>query len=358
MAKRFQFPNERRGIQVAETPSAKPTRRRSDLIPRPYAFDIGIEDHHQSGHNSALFLFRKHSSLPYRISHILTTIIDSSNPRIIIKLVASETGSHDLSDCIPLAELPFDKPADEDAIEHVVVELTVDPDGRVYVSAFDNRSRKWFSLDLKASVGATFEEHNSYVVAAVERFNYVKTLTNQSERRPLKDSRKFSPPEDHGPSPGLGSVAAAIRSAASGLPEDYDTRAVALANINHTCRQELAEHLGPALNAKSQAMPHDDLDGKKAVCEFVNGELERLGLAVKCPKTGFPAKLKATTGHWAGVGRFHFEVYIDGKLKKPAFSDTLPMLELIDANPTKELEMSWQNKVGPKASRTGRKLTD
>jgi len=34
------------------------------------------------------------------------------------------------------------------------------------------------------------------------------------------------------------------------------------------------------------------------------------------------------------------------------------MLELIDANPTKELEMSWQNKVGPKASRTGRKLTD
>lgn len=129
-----------------------------------------------------------------------------------------------------------------------------------------------------------------------------------------------------------------------------------LADVSREFRQQVAERLEPALNAHIQAMPHDDLDGKKQVCEFVEKTLEPLGLAVKVPNTpGLPGKLKATTGHWVGVGRFHFEVYIDGKPKRPALSDTLPNLELIDAAAVIEPETPWQDKVGPKSSRQGRK---
>ena len=104
-------------------------------------------------------------------------------------------------------------------------------------------------------------------------------------------------------------------------------------------------------------MPHDDLDGKKKVCDFVNSELERLGLAVKCPNTGLPAKLKASTGNWPGKGTFYFEVYIDGNRKKPTWSDTLPEMQLIDAAPFQKPELSHEARVGPKTSRTGRKLS-
>jgi hypothetical protein len=149
-----------------------------------------------------------------------------------------------------------------------------------------------------------------------------------------------------------------LKDLTQGLPEDFRGRADALMGITHACRQHFAGELAPALNAEVRAMPHADLDGKKAVCDFVNGELERLGLAVKCPKTGLPAKLKGNAGNWPEIGRFAFEVYIDGKRERSAYSDKLPELQLIDANPANELESGWQAKVGPKASRHGRKLTD
>lgn len=84
-------------------------------------------------------------------------------------------------------------------------------------------------------------------------------------------------------------------------------------------------------------MEQGDLDAKKAICDVVNDSLEPLGLAVQCPNTGLPAKLKATSGSWIGIGRFYFEVYIDGKQKKSTYSDTLPNLVLMDAYPPKEL---------------------
>src|SRR5262249_4685112 len=132
-----------------------------------------------------------------------------------------------------------------------------------------------------------------------------------------------------------------------------------LAGLTHEVRQGVAEELADALNERIRRpdMPHDTLEEKKAICDFVNGELEPLGLAVRCPNTGLPAKLKATSGSYIGTGRFYFEIYVDGKQKKSAYSDTLPSLHLMDAFPPKELGTHFQDLVGPKASRSGRKLT-
>jgi hypothetical protein len=154
-------------------------------------------------------------------------------------------------------------------------------------------------------------------------------------------------------------VAVAVDAVLDTVPPgvSYVTHAEAWRKVSHDFRSRLAEHVAPILNATIKRMPQDTLEDKKAICEFVNGELEPLGIAVICPNTdGLPGKLKATTGHWPGKGRFHFEVYIDGQLKKPAASDTLPVLELTDAYPSKKLGTHFQGKVGPKANQTGRKL--
>lgn len=140
------------------------------------------------------------------------------------------------------------------------------------------------------------------------------------------------------------------------VPKDgkYAQQAHNLEGLNHDFRREIAVRLELALNAHVGAMPHDDLDGMKKLAAFVNSELERFGLAVQCPKTGLPAKLKATSGNYPGSGRFYFEVYIDGKRTTPTWSDVLPELVVIDSNPAIVPETPWQAAVGPKSSRTSR----
>ena len=138
----------------------------------------------------------------------------------------------------------------------------------------------------------------------------------------------------------------------------YKKTAEQLAGMSHEFREKLAAELGPVLNRTIQTMEQGTLEEKKAICDFVNGELEPLGLAVQCPNTdGLPGKLKASSGNWPGVGSFYFEVYVDGKRKQPAYSDTLPKLVLVDAYPPKERDTHFQDVVGPKSTRTGRKLT-
>jgi hypothetical protein len=155
----------------------------------------------------------------------------------------------------------------------------------------------------------------------------------------------------------LPSLDDAINRLIPSLP-DYDQQAEAVAAFNSAARRVIAARLEPGLNAKIQAMPQETLDQKKAICDFVEKTLEPLGLAVKVPNTpGLPGKLKTHPGSWPKIGRFMFEAYIDGKRKQPAFSDSLPELELTDATPAITSETPWQDMVGPKSSRRGRKLS-
>jgi hypothetical protein len=133
--------------------------------------------------------------------------------------------------------------------------------------------------------------------------------------------------------------------------DTYATVAARLREESHASRMRLAAELAPALNAKMQAMPHDTLDQKKELGQWVNDELEPLGLAVRCPKTGLPAKLRGLPGNWPGVGRFGIEVYSDGKRRMTTVSDKLPELTLTDATPQEEPEVIWQQAVKRKESK-------
>ena len=136
----------------------------------------------------------------------------------------------------------------------------------------------------------------------------------------------------------------------AGDKDTYVALAAQLREEMHAARMQIAAELAPALNIHIRAMPHGTYDEKRELARWVNAELEPLGLAVQCPKTGLPAKLRGMAGHWRGIGRFGIEVSIDGKQKTPTVSDSLPELTLTDAAPPREAEVNWQKAVKRKDS--------
>jgi hypothetical protein len=111
---------------------------------------------------------------------------------------------------------------------------------------------------------------------------------------------------------------------------DYDSVRADLAALYDCVRAEVAERLGPALNRKAVDTPHGTYDEKKELAKWVNAELRRFGLALKCPKTGRPAFLVGHAGGQTGVGRFQLEITeSDGRPYRPVTSVTLPALTLM-----------------------------
>jgi hypothetical protein len=129
----------------------------------------------------------------------------------------------------------------------------------------------------------------------------------------------------------------------------YVEFAQALEDANHDFRREMAASLAPVLNAHIQAMPHDTYEEKKTISRWVNDELRRFDLAIKCPKTGNPSTLLAGPFRDAEVGRFIIEhKTAEGKRVRSFTSTHLPILELMEANPRREVFVEWRDKVGRK----------
>ena len=142
--------------------------------------------------------------------------------------------------------------------------------------------------------------------------NVYSFVEHKHELQPLVD-REQSPESPAAPDNRAGYLAALLKA----IPADtnYGQVAAVLSEANRDVRREMAARLEPVLNAHIQAMPHETHEEKKTLANWVNAEVEPFGLAVKCPKTGLPAKFRGHPGHWPGIGRFGFEVYIDGKRK-------------------------------------------
>jgi hypothetical protein len=131
-----------------------------------------------------------------------------------------------------------------------------------------------------------------------------------------------------------------------------------LSRQNHEHKQRIIPRLRDALNVILEGMPQETLDEKKKLADFANATLAAYGLAVKCPKTGLPAKLVGDVGNLLDVGRFQiYAVSPDGKRHRTS-SETLPKLDVVEVAPpplpSKGPEESWVQAVGPKAGRSGR----
>lgn len=100
-------------------------------------------------------------------------------------------------------------------------------------------------------------------------------------------------------------------------------------------RVQIAAKLEQPLNVEINARPHASYDEKKELAKWVNAELRRFGLALKCPKTGRPAILIGHATGVPGVGRFHIEVLGEEGVAKRTYTGVqLPTLELTLADLT------------------------
>ncbi len=79
----------------------------------------------------------------------------------------------------------------------------------------------------------------------------------------------------------------------SEMPADYPQAAVWAAQITQAFRDRMAEVLQPRLKSHLTSMPADSLEEKRNLATWVNGELHKLGMTIRCPKTGRPAVLYA-----------------------------------------------------------------
>ncbi len=111
---------------------------------------------------------------------------------------------------------------------------------------------------------------------------------------------------------------------------EYSTLRSKLDGMFDHARQDLARQLAPALQKEALSRPHETYEQKKSLAKWINGELRRYGLAIRCPRTGQPSLLLANAGGVAGIGRFHIE-HTDsaGKRHRSVTSVTLPPLDLM-----------------------------
>ena len=215
------------------------------------------------------------------------------------------------------------------------------------------RSIGWKALPTGKQDGSKLL-HKSKIVRY--KYNIQHTITDRPLPSPGPLHLPAIDPHENTPEGGVGTKIDALLAVIS-TESSYLDQASRFAELNHRFKQQVASRLQPKLNAHVQEMPRETYEDKKAIGDWVNAELEKFGLALRCPKTGLPAQLKGDPGNWPKIGRFQFQVVTGtGRPKRTVSTDTLPVLELIDAHQVTTPESKWQQAVGPKDSRTGRDL--
>lgn len=89
----------------------------------------------------------------------------------------------------------------------------------------------------------------------------------------------------------------------------YDDMIAWQRRLRDAVQELIVQRVEPAFNKELQSRPHDTAADKQELCRWANVELrEKLSLAIRCPKTGLPAKLHADGGKNAKNGRFQIEL--------------------------------------------------
>lgn len=137
----------------------------------------------------------------------------------------------------------------------------------------------------------------------------------------------------------------ALRSLRGRPTSDYGEIRDALSDLTNATRDVVADRLQVALNEKLRTVPQATYEDKRELAKWVNAELRRFGVALRCPKTGRPAFLVGHPGGQEGVGRFHLEVTNEsGRPVRTVTSVTLPHLELMPDVPARATEKAGRKR--------------
>jgi len=136
--------------------------------------------------------------------------------------------------------------------------------------------------------------------------------------------------------------------------KDYESVVLWQQELRDSVQSLIIERLQPALNQKLASFPRETLAEKQELCRWFATELRNnLGLAIRCPKTGQPAALRAHPGNRPAVGRFQLELLgVDQGRLRTKNSTELFAVELMPRNPRIEALSAdyWVKKVATKVS--------
>lgn len=93
-----------------------------------------------------------------------------------------------------------------------------------------------------------------------------------------------------------------------------------LRNARQLFHEQVAIQVAPLLNKYLEKVPKSTLQEKQELAKWVNAELRSLGLAVRCPKTGQAAMLRADPGHDEEHGRFQIALISNDLARKRTVS--------------------------------------
>lgn len=117
-------------------------------------------------------------------------------------------------------------------------------------------------------------------------------------------------------------------------PAYYDALVGHLGELESLVRQEVAARLQPVILQRVRLMRQETYAEKQEVARWVNGELRRLGLAVRCPVTGKPGTLVVDLGGaQETVSRFRVETRAEGHRTRKMLAYELTDFQLIDDAP-------------------------
>ncbi len=130
------------------------------------------------------------------------------------------------------------------------------------------------------------------------------------------------------------------------LPEDFEGRSAALAEINDAFRQELAARLTPALNAFLKEAAPGDAEAKKQLASDVMEKLTDLGLAVRRTDTDQPSRLLGQQDLKNPKGRI---AIVPKGTSRPSLTRTdvaeLLPLQLVVDRPRREALNEWRGQA-------------
>ena len=140
------------------------------------------------------------------------------------------------------------------------------------------------------------------------------------------------------------------------LPVAYDARRAALAAITDEFREQVGIALQGSLNARLAEIPHETHEEKKALVLWLNAEMRRFGLAIRCPKTGRASLLQADHGRFPEQGRFQLDNVDDEGIRHRtlSFNELIP-LELMPDDLSRAAWGKWagHSQPGPRRRSPG-----
>lgn len=131
--------------------------------------------------------------------------------------------------------------------------------------------------------------------------------------------------------------------------DDYESLLKRLLEARTQFHDLLAERFTDPFNTHLALQPQGTLPQKQELARSSNEDLARLGLAIRCPKSGSPARLRGDRGYDSDRGRFQLCLLGNSNFRRTYSSNELFRLELIgDSSFQRSKEgrpISWESRT-------------